>query len=743
MIAAAVCVCVMAAAGLFIGRTLLVRDGAEIGYDRAWRLAAAFTAVALMPVVMVGAVIAWRTGRPLREDARDATEFLWLLIALSVVALVGIGLPTGTGADLLQRGLAGGAALALIATGWLAARKGDWAGGWTFVPMVGGAVLGAVSLDELTIFAQQTASGEGMLWTTIVVLAWASLTTGLFLALAGLAVRRQETRRRRMAHTLRQDTNLLCTGGKVAIALAGALLLASVAGNATVRAELLGFGQATGQSAAQLLAACTGTAIARALLRALTPLANGLSAVLSPLAWCLILAIALVLHVLAGARIRWAMHSVAAIWTLPLACFVALTCLFGLNSLLPSGEAGLAMPVVRFLATHTAARLVVLAVVVAFANRWWECVRSAWEISHSSPAVAQSTNRTYVPGADGPATRRHVAFLSGCALLLSACVPAALLVVDPGPTLSPILLELGELGRDLAAEAYEFCSHVGLLASQSNVNAVAAGLVAVGLIGIHRESLRGQASIYPLVGGTWLLLLVALVLWWLRNLWRQPAPVGTSVAVALAAAAVPVMLVLLALVLLVRQWRRAAALEDTASDMTADPSGAARCLGLVGLLTVCLGTLVAIDAALAARPWYSALAVRLAGGIQSLFYHALLGVARILETIDSVGWLGASGMVAGAVALLVVHCCSLHGSRRAGIAVFAFWAGAVVVGLVAGVYWLSGTPMGEWSWLRIMAASALAALWLRLFVALAAGAPWVGRGRKNGPAEKPGQLSDA
>ncbi len=178
------------AALLVAGAVLGGAGGAQAAARRAWHVAVLWEAAALLPLAVPGVAIAWRQPGPLRDDVLEATQFLWVLVALGVVAMVGVWLPTHLSVDLLHMGLVAGAMSALVTGAWLGARRGDWAGRWVLVPTGALTVLVLCALGQLRSLTARLYPTGSALWTAAVMLSWCALAVGLVFATAGLAVKR-------------------------------------------------------------------------------------------------------------------------------------------------------------------------------------------------------------------------------------------------------------------------------------------------------------------------------------------------------------------------------------------------------------------------------------------------------------------------------------------------------------------------------------------------------------------------
>ncbi|MFW6189347.1 MAG: hypothetical protein ACOC7T_02850 [Planctomycetota bacterium] len=725
LLGAAVPLAVVAVAAVFMGWVLSGAPNPETGANRAAVLAGVWIAAALLPVAVVGAVAAWRTNRPLRDDVAESSRFLWILIALGIVAIVAVWLPHAlSGDDSLRASIEAAGILALAAGAWFGVRGGDWGARWALVPV--GALTLAVgcALPVALRYANRLLPRGGSLWHLLVAFGWFSMLVGLAFASAGLLVKRYRARRRERGDALWGDLDLLTFVG---IGLTGtglALIFALWAGRPETVSVLRQALQTVGHTARELLAVATGPTVQSLILRGSARAANWVSQWSAPAAGAILLGLMLTVHLIAASRARWGMYVVGAAWVLPLTAVTSLACVYAVRLLFPQPQS-LQTAAARYVASHPSARLLLLGALAAAVTRLWEAVGSTLSLSRSEAPPAGHS-----PTACPPGRQRHLALLIAAGLGTACLALVFAIVWWDGPAVMESFRQMGQLGSRWLGRASAMSGGVGGLVATSPLCAGAVLLTGFVLIAVHREGIRGRLTVYPLLGAVWLALMGALDFHWAMMLRATPlsSPVGRFSALAVTGLAFGA-LTLATLSVWARWWRLGDRSERTGTPSRGrrDDSASAHSLGSVGLAAVLLLGAAVCHAAFSTNAGYAEWAAGTFARVQTLLQDLLFEAERLRAALSPGGadWVPAAAMAAVAGALFLVHYASRHPVRWARTVLFALWTNVALVGIAAAVYTLVRRPAGAWTGGQIVLWLLLVALTLRAVVGLANAACWL------------------
>jgi hypothetical protein len=690
--------------------------GAAGGARRAWQAAAIWEAAALLPLALPGLAIAWRRPAPLRQDLQEARQFLWILVGLGVVAMVGVWLPTHLSVDLLHMGLVAAGAAALVTGAWMGARRGDWAGRWVLVPTGALAVLVLCTLGKLQVFAARLYPTGSELWAGAVTLCWCALAVGLVFATAGLAAKRQHGRQRLHEWLLWPDARLVCALGTGLCALALSAMFALWAGAPAVAEGVRAALTAGSALAGDLLALAGGADVRDAALRAADALGRALMG--SPWAATAagLLAVALGLHVAALSRARWALYGVAVLWMAPLAVASLLALLYAARLVLPWGAPEPATAAGSYLASSLGARIVLLGIGAALLVRLWESLGAALELAGRVAPIEAATAEAPPPPEQG------LAFVVRAGLLLGCLGLGAALVLLQGRTLGGTLAEMGSMAGDWMHAAGVLTGGVGRLAAEWPGYAAAVAAVALVLIAVHDEALHGRVAVYPLLGLVWTLVVGVLWLAWALQVSATSLPASAGRIPALVAMGLMLLLLTAATATVwVRWWMLRRQASGPGEDLLdgADPIGAAHSLGSLGLVLAVGASVAVLLAALGSSPQTRPALARLSQAAASLRDWLALSVETARAHLRVRGRLGEVVALIGAASLAML-CLHLAGRRARGgvrLVLLVLWSGAALAGAAVGGYILLQVEPGQWSAARVLAAIALAAVVVRALVA--------------------------
>jgi len=713
------------------GRVLTAGVGAAVGSHRAWLAAALWEAAALLPLALPGVIVAWRRDSSLQEDVLEARQFLWILVALGVVAMVGVWLPTHLRVDLLRMGLVAAGVTAVVAGAWLGARQGDWAGRWALVPVGGATIAVLCTLGDLQAFTRRLSPGGSAFWPAVVMLSWCSLAVGLVFCTAGLAVKRSRARARSRGRLLWADAHLLAVVGVGVSSLLLSLLFALWAGSPTVTAALRGGLAGAGAAARDLLAIAGGTTLRDNVLRAVAAARGACAGLLAPAAAAPLLAIVLTLHLAALSRVRWAMHATAVIWSGPLAAASALAALYALRLLLPLGETAVTTPFGRAVVTSLALRLMLLGVSAVLLVRLWESLNSTLRLSRG--VVETPSPSASGAGREPSPTDRHLSFLVTAGVVAGSVGLGAALLLSPGRAVEATLEQLGFITVNWWRTASVLTSEVGRLAAEWVGYAAAAAVVVIVLMAVHEEARHGRLAVYPLLAGVWTLLVGVMALDWALQVRATvpPAPAGRLAALAVTGFLITLLLAA-TLTVWVRWWTLRARPSGNAGDLLdeRDPLGAARSLGSFGLVLVVAASVAAAHAALRSVPRFSGALADAGEAARALVDRLAYGIEHARVELDMADSLGAAVLALVVASLLVMglHAAAGRGGERSRMLVFVVWLVGAMVGAGLGVHALLRVPFGEWGAGRVMAAVLLAAFLVRVLLAVCNIGAWARRG---------------
>lgn len=721
--AAVACVAALVGGSAFLAWRVALEHGiaaASLGLATA---AAALEAAAFAPLLLAGAVLAWRKRGRLPADLRDATGFTWSLVALAGTACLFVWLPLHWHADRLELLVLATGTVAAVAGAWFVQTRGDWVGRWALMPATGLAVLVFCSLHGLVALAQGVGSPQA-----VVVFLWCVLVVGLVLAASGLVARRHRARCERPDEVLRGDVRLLSAAGWV---LSGACLCVLFALRAGEPRALAGLGSVlhgAGRLLEDLLVLGVGRHLVRAAAQAVSPVGSFFGGTAGAVAGVAALLAVLVLHVAAASRVRWAFRLVAAVWA-PVLCAGVLFALLCISRLLPPFRVpALTTPVGRLLGSYFAGRALFLAVLVALlvrlAEAWGSVVRAAWpRRGFRAASRAPAPPPLAVPGGS------HLSFLVGLGVVASAVGLALALLLHLGPEVEATLFELSGLARRCAHAAVEFGLHLGRLSAHWEGYAAATALIAFLLIAVHVEGRQGRAEVYSLLGALWGLVLLALTVAWVREVRATPRPAAPGVTLALGAAGLLLTVLFGAAVVLVGRWRRSEVRDVDAAGQRQrlGTTAAAHSLGSLGLALCLAGCAVVLHGALAGsaayRQQFAQAAARAVGSIQTSAAQ-VDALKRTLEQSGDLG-LGAAALTAASGAALLLHLLARYRIAWARMGLYVIWIVVAVVGTAALGYIANGQPFGAWSAWRVAGVLLLTAAVVRAFVALANSRSWL------------------
>jgi hypothetical protein len=690
-----------------------------------WVLAALWEALGLLPLVTVGLVAAWRRRGAFVEDLTDAVDFNWTLVALAALGCLALWLPGQWRAGGLPSLLLLAGILATMLGAWVGATHGSWAGRWALLPAAGLALGTIGTLKELTLYARGSAVSIGPMWVVATFWLWCCLVVGFTLAAAGLFVMRQRDRAMRGHVTLRADLRLLSTVG---VALSGLFLciwFARVAGDGPVKNALEGSRTALSATVKDVLALGGENPITAAALRAGSFVMN-----VPPRAGALAMLGVLLVHLLAAARVRWSFYVLAVLWPVPLIGCALLVGLHGWRLLFPVVEPAVLTGLGHMLAERFAPRLITLAAVTVLLVRLLEAYCSTLRLCGpgGAEALRQPTlERTEVAEPTGRRVMNpHHAFLLRAGAYASAAGLGVALLLRIGPQTNAIPFQFSLLGRQWLGAMGHFAYSVGDCSAAWPGYAVAGALVAYLLIAVHEEARQGRVAVYPLVAGSWVLLLLPHVIAWIAQVrgLRRPADPGQPVALALAGVVLAVLL-LATCAMLVRWW----ALSRTSSGEPADildrqdAFGNGRSLGSIGLILWLATSAAALHVALTGRMLdLGALPV-----LGRLVGEAAFWLEAVKDSLTESEMLHVvSGAVAGgSLVVLLLHVLSRHRISWARKALCVLWGAAILLGAAGAGYALSSRPLGEWTVGRLVMGMLLAAVLCRALVALTNAQSWL------------------
>lgn len=718
--APALCILVLLAGALLLARTTAdVHDGPAT-VALLWRLSAAWQGVTLLPLAALGLGLAWRNRHTLRTDMVESTRFAWFLVVLGGLACLALWLPTGLS------GSEGSLPAAVLACGvgavmlgaWLGATKGDWVSRWSLLPAVLLAVAALSSLDVLLDLR-----GPGGPWGPVVGFLWASLVVGLVFAAAGIAVVRRRLRREEDRSSSWSDLHSLATTGTWLSVTALWVVFSLAAGTPAVAQGLTDTLRTVGVYVQDGLTLSLGTELSGLVIHAADRVYGFWAGSFEPAASG-ILFILLAAHVLATSRSRWSAYLMACLWWLPLVVLAVLTMalttrlFFPLEGPVPATAAG------RFVASHFAARLALLALAAIPTVRLAEAYVSVVGLcrrekkKYVSPLLDPESGRpTEPPGLP------HLVYLVRLGMVLAAVGLVTAVAIHPSPAGGRLLVGLGQVGRAWAQGLAGLTFSIGSLAARWTGYGVAAGLVVYMLVGVCYEARQGRVSTYPLLGTFWALLVA-----YLGAVWGRAAAAPALSRPVLAAAAIPVVVLAGATAAVWIRWWRLAGNQAHVGEPVRDEGGgrSASSLGTLGLMLCGIGTLMLLHGFLRTDPAYAERARRWLEGAQSVLDGLVDGVA--LRTVHAGP--GESAMTAlllavAAGAVLIVHTLARHQSRTFRAVLCALWFAAVAVGVGAGVYALVEGEPGRLDAARLLGGFGVAVVMVRAAMALVNAPSWI------------------
>jgi len=714
------CVVALLVGSMLVARTTTGMHGGPAAVALLWRLSVAWQGLTVLPLAALGLGIAWKDRHTLQADMVESTHFAWLLVVLGGLACLALWLPTG-----LRAG--GGLPTVLVACGvgavmlgaWLGVTKGDWVSRWSLLPAVLLAVAAFASLDALLGLR-----GRGGPWAPVVGFLWCSLAVGLVFSAAGIAVLRRRLRFEEGRRSSWSDLNALATTGAWLSVAALWVVFSLAAGTPAVVARLTGTLHTVGAHVQDGLTLALGTGPAGGVIRSAGCLHRAWAGSFEPMASG-VLFILLAAHVLASSRSRWSAYLVACFWWLPLLLLAVLTMSLTTRLFLPLEGPVPATAAGRFVASHFAARLALVAAAAALTVRLGEGYVSVMKLcrrevkKYVSPLLAAD-----LPGPAVEPGERHLVFLVRLGMVLAAGGLVSAVAIHPHPAASGLLVGLGRVGHTWGQGLAGLAFRIGGLTVRWAGYGLAAALVVYLLIGICAEGRRGRVSTYPLLGVFWALLVAYLAAGWMRA--AEAPAVSRSV---LAAAAVPVVVLLGATAALWLRWWKLAGSHPGVTDPGRDEGAGSRPasgLGTLGLVFCSVAAVLILHGFLRTNPRYAERFARWLEGARFVLDGLVDRVARRTMRADA----GESAMTAvllaaASGAVLTVHVLARHESRTFRAVLCALWFTAVTVGVGTGIYALMEGEPGALDAARLLGGFGAAVVIVRVVMALVNAPLWL------------------
>jgi len=719
------------AATVFFTWQLVARQGTASASGWLWRLAALCQGACLLPLVLEGMVVAWRKRSDLWADMCAATDFGWVLVSIGGLACLIVWMLTHRGGGLEMLLMCAGIFAGVLGA-WLAGTRGDWTSRWALLPWIVLAACAMCSLGYVLDIARNGGWPDTTSWTLALASQWCVVVVGLSLGAAGLGVKRIRARGKQPRLAMWADASLLSTAGWASAALLLAALFAQSAGTAAVTAGVAGVLQGGGLVARDLLTVTGGNVFARYVVRAAAPFQGMLSgsgrmAILA----CILVAV-LAVHLVSASRVRWSLYALVALWVLPLTAGLAFAVLYASRMFFPLREPGLVTGLGRYIGSHFTARLVLLAIFLMLLVRFVEATRSVVRLLRT-PRPRRFSAFAGVAGPGGRLTlsqNPHLTFLVHMGTLSALLGLALAAILYMGPVVTSFLTELHGLSTAWSHSLMGFASRIGQLSAQWSGYAIATGMVVFVLIALHEEVRRGRRGLYPVVTVVWLLLVVPLAFSLVTELVSQ-LETGSTYRSAVLGAATGILAVFLiaATALWTGYWRRG---EMQRPDVTgvatpAHPTSTADSLGSIGLVLCVGGGLLVLHAALMQTAPYAELADRAARSlywlVDRIAFHIEYARAK-LEMRQSIQGVSI-GLAAVSTAVLALHLVARHYVAWARNGLLALWTGMALAGAVAAGFILSRRPFGTWGPQHVVGALLLAALLVRIVVAVANARSWL------------------
>jgi hypothetical protein len=707
------------------------RTGAAL---RLWTAAAAWQAAALLPVLLWGVWTSWRQRGDLQSDICESARFAWSLAALAGMACLVLWLPSSLHTSNLELLLVCAGIFAAIAGAWLADKHGAWMIRWALIPTAGVAVAALCALQDLLDLAHRVGPPRSSVWALGVAYLWCLLAAGLSFAASGLLLMRHRSRTESPEWVLAEDAHLLCFTGMLLSGTGLGVLFALAVGQPAAVAGLKSVLQGATAVVKDLIALGVGVRAADSLAGVWRIVGEGWGGIAAASLSAVLLAIMLV-HLVAGSRVRWGLHLVVGLWVPPIGAVLLYALLYGFGLLVPVWQPRLATLPGRFLGSHLFARVLFFALLVGLVARYVEAMRSTALACQPGHGRRLLDRLRAVPADAGPSGGPHLSFLVCLGVLLSASGLAFALVLGLGPHVQATLTQLARLATGCAHMALGFCLLIGRAAGQWHGYAAAATLVLFMLVCVHEECRRGRFGVYPLVGTFWILLLLPLAVLWGSAVRVRPTPPSSGRIPALAIIAVLlVVLFVAAVALLVRWWRGDGPDGEEAGHLpSSQVSWAAHSLGVLGLVLCVVAGAAVLHGALAGNPAYYGQFVRAANTSVLLLEGATARMDALIRALESQGnlTLAAVTVAIASGAVLALHFLARYRITWARTALYVLWFTAALGGAGIVGYMLARQVPGTWPGTQVAIALFLMALVVRTLVALlrrlstdAQGAAW-------------------
>lgn len=684
-IGGAVAICAAIGGAAWATQGFAGSDGSGAKVQAASTVAIIWQAAALLPMLLPAMAHAWRTGRPLREDAAAATQFVWLVVGIGVVAIVSVWLPMQRQPEFLEKGIVAAGLLSLLACAWLAQGEGNWAAPWVLLPVTGVTVSVLCAIGALTRYAAASAPSVGLSWVALTALGWASVCSALLLTCGGLAVKRDRVRAHESYLVQRRDAHTLVLGGLVTTGGLLAVMIVHWLGEAEVLERMAAAHAAALAFARDLLILALGSGLGCRLAGHASAIGDALSG--SAGGFAAVLLLLLVVHLAAAAGTRWGAHLVALIWVIPLGAAAALTAAFAIRLPSPPPVPLLRTATGRYLGEHVTARALLFVFLALLIVRAWECVRCAGEVADAP----------FPTGGDNGGPPASLPVSAG--LLVGAAGLGLALVWSGASGLEDAIVRLGLHGSEWFRSAVSLATHIGTLCASNGFYAGAVGLAALMLFAVHREAARQRLGAYPLLGTVWLVWLGVHVLRWV--LWVRETPFEAGVSGWAPVAAIGLLHAALAAALfsLWGQWQSVQRQNRPDSLAPRDPLAAAHTLGNVGTWVLTAAVLVAAYAAFSQHALPGAAAGTVWNSASTLARETMtqLERARIALLGAELGRRTALVVGVSSAALLAVHLAAQKGMGVATALVFGVWGLAAISGAMALALALRQIAPGRWT----------------------------------------------
>jgi hypothetical protein len=699
------------------------RAGLTPAYTWLWVASVAWNAVALLPPVAAGLLLAWHMRRALSHDIVEATGLLWVLVVLGGLMCLALWLPSRALRAPVELLIVSAGVLTCMVAAWLGASRGDWVSRWAFVPATGLTAGVLCAIGQLL----ERASSTGPLWMAVTAFLWSSLGVGMALASAGLAWRRRAYRERGGTRVRWGDAELLATIGAAAALVLLWLIFAHVNGTPHAVTSLDGVLAAFGAHVQDALTLSVGAPTVNLVRRAAGAAAQDWSqaATLSVGGVALVV---LALHALAGARIRWAVPPVACLWSLAAACATVGLILWTSRLFFPLAAPGLVTGPGRRVAAHFPARLLLTVGFMLLVIRLWEALLSTlrlWPGRRAAPATFLVVTPEELDA--WPADPNFV-FLTRLGLMLGSVGLALALVLYPSPWVSGMLVGLGAVGRTLAADGLALTQEVGHVARAWPGYGLAAGLALLAIVAISYEARAGRVAAYPVLAACWTLVLCRLAVLWIGNAVRSPANAPGRWSGHVAAGVVLAALVA-ATARLWSRWWHLAGKQPFAAGGARDPEATGSStfgMGSLGIALALAGAAALLHAACSALPPYAAAYGRVLARTGRMAEAAVSTVAaKAAEWRDSERAFTACMAAVVSASWGALHLAARRRSRNGRALLLAVWSGVIGAGSAGLLRAVTTVRPGGWT-LGGLGVLLLASLLLvRSMVAVLAAPRWL------------------